>query len=106
MIRLYEEIVGRGGVSPDHFFYAMTMGEAAAFLRGLDAREHAAWERTRWEVWASLKPYSKKLELKDVMGFPWENAGAEADVPDVKEMERLREVARRFEDGCLMDDEG
>lgn len=96
MIRLYEEIVGRGGVSPGHFFYGMTFGECAAYMRGLEAREHAAWERTRWEVWASLKPYSKHLELKDVMRFPWEDVEAEAGVPDEGEIERIRELARKM----------
>ena len=89
--------MGRGGVSPDHFFYAMTFAEAAAYMRGMEAREHAAWERTRWEVWASLKPYSKHLDLKDVMRFQWEDVKAEAGVPDEGDIERLREVARRFE---------
>lgn len=89
--------MGRGGVSPDHFFYAMTMSEAAAFLRGLDAREHAAWERARWQVWASLKPYTKKdLEPQDVMRFAWEDVAAEAEPIDEGELERIREVARRM----------
>ena len=98
MVRLYEEIVGRGGVSPDHFFYAMTFAEAAAYMRGMEAREHAAWERTRWEVWASLKPYSKHLDLKDVMRFPWEERAVTADeAVDEREIERIRNIARRME---------
>lgn len=75
----------------------MTMSEAAAFLRGLDAREHAAWERARWQVWASLKPYTKKdLEPQDVMRFAWEDA-VSAEAPDERELERIRELAKRME---------
>ena len=39
--------MGRGGVSPTHFFYEMTFGEAAAYLRGMERRDRAEWERLK-----------------------------------------------------------
>ena len=44
---LYEEIVGRGGVSPAYFFDSMTFVECAAFLRGMRRKERAELENTR-----------------------------------------------------------
>ena len=52
--------MGRGGVSPTHFFYEMTFAEAAAYMRGLHLRERDEWERTRWMMWAAILPHSKK----------------------------------------------
>lgn len=43
MIRLYEEVVGRGGISPDYFFDSMTFSECAAFIRGMNRKEQEAW---------------------------------------------------------------
>lgn len=88
-------------MSPAYFFYRMTWTEAAAYLRGLERREREAWERTRWEVWASLRPWSKGLEAGDVMRFPWEDeTGDEADgaaETDVREIERIRQLAKTME---------
>ena len=72
-MRLYEEIVGRGGVSPSHFFYSMTFGEAAAFLRGMQRRDRDRWEQTRRIVHMIAQTNStKELELVDVMKFAWD----------------------------------
>ena len=65
---LYEEIVGRGGVSPAYFFDSMTFIECAAFLRGMRRKERAEIENTRLIMWAIFQSQSRKnLELDDVM---------------------------------------
>lgn len=94
-MRLYEEIVGRGGVSPSHFFYEMTFPEAAAFMRGQNRKQREEWEHTRRLMWAILVPHSKKqLSLSDIKIFEDEQ---ETGKIDEKEIERLKELARRFE---------
>ncbi len=91
-------------MSPAYFFYRMTWTEAAACLRGLERREREAWERTRWDVWASLRPWSKELEVTDVMRFPWEDEADEAGgtaATDEREIERIRQLAKTMEkNGC------
>ena len=99
MIRLYEEIVGRGGVSPAYFFYRMTFAEAAAFMRGRELKEREEWERTRRVMWAVLVPHSKKrnFEPDDVIKFPWEKDSVDTSEVDEGELERVRNLAKKFE---------
>ena len=33
VIKLYEEVVGKGGLSPEYFFDCMTLNECAAFIK-------------------------------------------------------------------------
>lgn len=87
-------------MSPDHFFYKMTFGEAAAFMRGLEARERLDWERTRCVMYAAMAPHSKKIKkYSDAMRFPWDD---EANKPkknvtvDKCELERVREMAKKI----------
>lgn len=97
MIRLYEEIVGRGGVSPTHFFYEMTFSECAAYMRGLDLRERNEWERTRQMMWAAIMPHSrKKLDVEDVLKFSWDEGYIDTSKVDEKELERVRELAKNI----------
>ena len=97
MIRLYEEIVGRGGVSPSHFFYRMTFGEAAAYMRGLQLREREEWERTRWMMWAAIMPHcKKKLEYQDIMKFTWDKDYVDTTKVDEGELERIKELAKKI----------
>lgn len=95
MIHLYEEIVGRGGVSPAHFFYDMTFSEAAAFMRGFQEREKSEWERTRQiAYWIVQSSSTKELEPTDVMRFTWEEK-KQIEVDDT-EIERLRNIAKNM----------
>ena len=97
MIRLYEEIVGRGGVSPTHFFYEMTFSEAAAYMRGMRLRERDEWERTRCMMWAAIMPHSKKkLEYRDIMKFEWDKDHVDTTKVDEGELKRIRELAKRI----------
>lgn len=96
-MRLYEEIVGRGGVSPTHFFYEMTFVEAAAYMRGIQSRERDEWERTRRLMWASIMPHSKKkLEYQDIMKFTWDEEYVDTTKVDEGELERIRELAKKI----------
>lgn len=80
--------MGRGGVSPTHFFYEMTFGECAAYLRGLERRDRMAWEQARMAGSAM----GAKIKL------PWDNErSAEALKVDKKEIDRIREIAKKFE---------
>ena len=89
--------MGRGGVSPSHFFYEMTFPEAAAFMRGLNRKQREEWEHTRRLMWAVLAPHSKKkLTLSDIKIFEDDNEAVNTEI-DEKEIERLKQVARRFE---------
>ena len=95
-MRLYEEIVGRGGVSPTHFFYEMTFPEAAAFMRGLQLKEREEWDRTRKIMWAAIMPHSKKkLEYQDVIRFSWEENTDNGNI-DERELERIKKIAKNI----------
>lgn len=89
--------MGRGGVSPTHFFYEMTWAEAAAYMRGLQMREREEWERTRAMMWAAIMPHSKKkLEYKEIMKFSWEDEAVTDKAPDEGDIERIKELAKRI----------
>lgn len=96
-MRLYEEIVGRGGVSPTYFFYDMTWDEAAAYMRGAQRKERDEWERTRKMMWAAIMPHSKKkLDFQDVIKFTWDNDYVDTTKVDEGELERIRELAKKI----------
>ncbi|WP_455758804.1 hypothetical protein [Phocaeicola coprocola] len=93
---LYEEIVGRGGVSPAYFFDSMTFVECAAFLRGMRRKERAELENTRLVMWAIFQSQSRKsLELDDVMKLEDENE-PKKDISQ-EELKELRKRAKQME---------
>lgn len=90
--------MGRGGVSPSHFFYEMTFAEAAAFIRGRNHQEQEEWERTRRIMWAAIMPHSKNpknLDVRDVLKFTWEESESCTEV-DERELERIRNIAKNM----------
>lgn len=99
MTRLYEEIVGRGGVSPEYFLDRMDMPECAAFLSGLRRRERYELEKVRMVMWSSLRPYCKELELDDVMKLDDDTSAAENRENYESELEEVRKRAKMFENG-------
>lgn len=90
--------MGRGGVAPSHFFYEMTFQEAAAFMRGRERQEQEEWERVRRIMWASLVTQTKNVkDYKDAMKLPWDDEKVNTDnEPDMREIERIREVAKKI----------
>lgn len=102
-MRLYEEIVGRGGVSPTHFFYDMTFGEAAAFLRGMQRKERESWEQTRRIMHMIAQVNSTKdLDPEDVIRFVWDGDDLTEEqkermrMDEEKELEELRKRAKKM----------
>lgn len=93
---LYEEIVGRGGISPAYFFDSMTFVECAVFLRGMRRKERAELENTRLVMWAVFQSQSRKsLELDDVMKLEDENE-PKKDISQ-EELKELRKRAKQME---------
>lgn len=89
-MRLYEEIVGRGGISPSYFFDSMTLEECAAYIRGYQRKEQEKWERMRWLMYTIAQVNSKKkLSPEDLFSFPWDKERGPVEV-DEKEIEEVR----------------
>lgn len=99
MTRLYEEIVGRGGVSPEYFLDRMDIPECVAYITGLRRKERSELEKIRMVMWASLRPYCKELELDDVMKLDGDTAAAENRENYESELEEVRKRAKMFENG-------
>ena len=97
MTRLYEEIVGRGGVFPEYFLDRMDIPECAVFLSGLRRRERYELEKVRMVMWSSLRPYCKELELDDVMKLDGDTAAAENRENYESEFEEVIKRAKMFE---------
>lgn len=98
MIRLYEEIVGRGGVSPAYFFDNMDFAECAVFLKGLKLRERAELEKTRLIMWAAIQPHCKRrYGLDDILNLSDDSTDETSSTVSQRELEEIRERAKMFE---------
>lgn len=96
-MRLYELVVGRGGVSPAHFFYNMTLPEVAAFVRGMEEKEKNEWEKVRMHVFKVAQILSGgDMEPADIMRLPWDKEKGPVEV-DMNELDRIKQIARRLE---------
>lgn len=95
---LYEEIVGRGGVSPAYFFDCMTFSECAIFLRGMRRKERAEMERVRLLMWSVFQSQSRRrLDVEDVLRLDNERETSdEAERINEEEMKELRERAKNI----------
>lgn len=95
---LYEEIVGRGGVSPAYFFDCMTFSECAIFLRGMRRKERAEMERVRLLMWSIFQSQSRRrLDVEDVLRLDDERETSdEAERINEEEMKELRERAKNI----------
>lgn len=93
---MYEEIVGRGGVSPAYFFEEMDFQECIVFMKGMKRKERAELENTRLIMWAVLQSQSMRpLELEDVMKL--DNEENDEREVNQKELEELRKRAKKME---------
>lgn len=96
VIRLYEEVVGRGGISPDYFFDSMTFSECAAFIRGMNRKEQEAWERTRMMMYTIAQVNStESLTPELLFPFPWDEEREPIKI-DENELKELRERAKKW----------
>lgn len=95
---LYEEIVGRGGVSPAYFFDCMTFSECAVFLRGMRRKERAEMERVRLLMWSVFQSQSRRrLDVEDVLRLDDEHeASDKAEKINEEEMKGLRKRAKKI----------
>lgn len=95
MIALYEEIVGRGGVSPAYFFDKMDYAECAVFLRGMQRKERAELERARLIMWSVFQSQSRrKISLDDVLKL--ESEKEKTVKVNKQEMDDLRKRIKNF----------
>lgn len=93
---MYEEIVGRGGVSPAYFFDEMDFQECIAYMKGMNRRERVELEKTRLIMWAVFQSQSSRsLELEEVMRLD-EETESEQGV-NQEELEELRKRAKLME---------
>lgn len=93
---LYEEIVGRGGVSPAYFFEEMDFKECIVFMKGMRRKERSELENTRLIMWAVLQSQSRRtLELEDVMKL--EDEEDDETGVNQQELEELRKRAKQME---------
>ena len=92
---LYEEIVGRGGVSPAYFFDSMTFSECAVFLRSMRRKERAEMERVRLMMWSVFQSLSRRrLDVEDVLRLNNEHDSHETERINEEDMKGLRERAK------------
>lgn len=94
-LRLYECIVGEGGVPPSYFLHTMPWWEVQHFITGLRQRAHSSWEQTRWLGWmVSVLLGNKRHNSPDeLMPFPWEQTPADPE-QDRKDLQALLEQVR------------
>ncbi len=93
---MYEEIVGRGGVSPAYFFDEMDFQECIVYIKGMNRRERVELEKTRLIMWAVFQSQSSRsLELEEVMRLD-EETESEQGV-NQEELEELRKRAKLME---------
>ena len=95
---LYEEIVGRGGVSPAYFFDCMTFSECAIFLKGMRRKERAEMERVRLLMWSVFQSQSRRrLDVEDVLRLDDERKTSDdTERINEEEMKELRERAKNI----------
>ena len=92
---MYEEIVGRGGVSPAYFFDSMDFYEAARYLEGMRRKEKFELEKTRLIMWSVFQSQCRKdIALEDVFVIDDEK---KVEKPDEEELEELRKRAKKME---------
>lgn len=98
VVSLYEEIVGRGGVSPAYFFDCMTFSECAIFLRGMRRKERTELERVRLLMWSVFQSQSRRrLDVEDVLRLDDERETSdEAERINEEEMKELRKRAKNI----------
>lgn len=93
---MYEEIVGRGGVSPAYFFEEMDFQECIVYIKGMNRKQRAEMEKTRLIMWAVFQSQSSKsLNLEDVMKLE-DDEVADQEI-NKEELEELRKRAKKME---------
>ena len=77
----------------------MSWAEAESFMDGFESKRHEIWEMVRRVVHAMFQSQStKRLELEDVLHFPWDDESD--DIPDYNErdLETVRHKAMKIKE--------
>lgn len=81
--------MGEIGIDYDLALKRLTWKEIRAVIRGYRRREHGAWERMRFHLWALRCTLGgKENDPKELIAFPWEKESD--DTPTLEEIERVR----------------
>ena len=89
---MYSIIVVECGIQPDYFLDRMQWYEVDACLSGLENKNKAGWEQTRFLSYVTAQVNStKKLKLTDILSFTW-------DKPEEKETSITNEDIQRLKD--------
>lgn len=88
-------------VGVDYFLNEMQPFEVEAILESADYIDSLEWDRTRLMMYSTLAPNSsKKLEISDILTFPWdkEKTGSESTDHSIsnEDIERLRNKAKQY----------
>lgn len=79
-------------MQPQYFKHVATVREIELFLKGLQEREHAAWERARYEAFYSVAPYCKDPDPEIMGKFPWERIRDDEAVSIEEKRRELEEL--------------
>jgi len=91
--------VGEIGIDRRTFYYDLRWWEVKSIIRGYNARHHSGWEQARLVAYQAHYCMGSKETPPTVtewLKFPWEKEKETADgqLPDDKEVERLRQMMR------------
>lgn len=78
-----------------NYVFNMSLSELNMFAKYSYLTEKTSWETARFMGFCCLSPYSKDLEIKDLIEFPWETATQDNDKND---LERIKQLAKTIED--------
>ena len=88
----------RCGVAPDYVLDRMTFYEMEALLDNLWMKEKESWEQTRTVAYVTAQCQStKKLDMQEMMTFPWEKSMDVDSVPTQEEREQIRREMKEME---------
>ena len=72
----------------------MSLSELNMFAKYAYLNEKTSWETERFISFCCLSPYTKDLEIKDLIEFPWESSTTDNDKND---LERIKQLAKTIE---------
>jgi len=86
-------------VDPDYFLRRMQWWEVQLYLDGLNMRDRATWESTRFMTHSIACMFCKDVERdqRAWMPLPWEQSDEDTDQPEITEdyVEQMRDLIRR-----------
>ena len=81
------------GVQPDYVLDRMNFYEIEALLENLWMKNKESWEQTRVQAYITAQTQStKKIDMNDMMSFPWESDSQTDEITDDERKEILKEM--------------